>query len=323
MTRLLEIRALEVEVRTQRGIIRPVDGVSLHVDSGETLGLVGESGCGKSTLAQAILRLLPEGSRVALRGEILFAGRNVLAMKRAELRRLRGGEISMVLQDPMTSLNPVFRIGEQIAEGLRLHPKGRTASLAAQVVDALAKVRIANPQQRTSNYPHQMSGGMRQRVVGAVALAPRPRLLLADEPTTSLDVTIQAQYLDMLHELQRELGMALLFITHDFGVIAKMCERVAVMYAGRIVEVAPVRQIFAGPAHWYTRALLDARPHLGVGNKQLTSVPGVPPRLDELPAGCRFAPRCANARERCHRDIPPAVPITPGHDVACWYPRAA
>jgi oligopeptide/dipeptide ABC transporter ATP-binding protein len=323
MSALLEVRGLTVEVRTAAGTIRPVDGLDLDVVAGETLGLVGESGSGKSTLALALLRLLPEGRSLRVDGEIRFAGRSIRAMGARELRRVRGGEISMVLQDPMSALNPVFRVGAQIAEALRLHPKGRRASLDAQIVEALAMVRIAAPRERAASYPHQLSGGMRQRVVGAVALAAQPRLLIADEPTTSLDVTVQAQYLDWLRDLQRERGMALLFITHDFGVVARMCARVAVMYAGRLVEVAPVHEIFSRPRHWYTRALLDARPRLAAPVERLTSIAGVPPRLDRMPPGCRFAPRCAHAGERCRRETPPLAGIAPGHEAACWFPRAA
>jgi oligopeptide/dipeptide ABC transporter ATP-binding protein len=241
-------------------------------------------------------------------------------MSKRELRKLRGREISMILQDPMMSLNPVFDIGDQIKEAIVTH-RYEKDGLAAKVVEMLKRVRIPSPEMRVRDYPHQMSGGMRQRVVGAIAISCRPQLLIADEPTTSLDVTIQAQYLQLLKDIQRELGMALIFITHDFGIVARMCDRVCVMYAGKMVESALVRDIFYRPAHWYTAALIGGVPKLGTKLDRLVSIPGFPPRLDRLPAGCRFSPRCINAKDRCIHDEPSQVVMGEDHHVSCWYPR--
>jgi len=319
---LLEVRDLRVGLRRDDEVFYAVDNVSFHIDAGETLGLVGESGCGKSTTGLALLRLTPRSSWPHLHGQVLFGNRNVLTMSDSELRAMRGRDISMVLQDPMTSLNPVFNIGEQIAEGIRAHTTATAAELPGRVIDALRRVRIPAPETRVTAFPHQLSGGMKQRVVGAVAIACQPKLLIADEPTTSLDVTIQAQYLNLLKDLQRESNMAMMFVTHDFGVVARICDRVCVMYAGQIVETAPVRELFNNPAHWYTAALIGGVPKLGRRTERLVSIPGAPPRLENMPTGCRFAPRCANARARCREATPPVTHIDAAHEVRCWFPKA-
>jgi len=300
-------------------VVRAVDGVSFHVDEDETLGLVGESGCGKTMSCLSILRLVPRPGRV-VSGKILFEGEDLLRKSDKEMRKVRGEKISMILQDPMTSLNPVFTVGDQIQESLSTHLKLRGAELRDRVVEMLRQVNISSPETRIAAYPHQMSGGMKQRVVGAISISCRPRLLIADEPTTSLDVTIQAQYLELLRDLQRELGMSLIFITHDFGIVANMCDRVSVMYAGQIVENAPVWDIFYRPAHHYTASLLRAVPKLETKVDSLVSIPGQPPRLDRVPEGCRFAPRCARSQDNCQQDEPPLSALEDDHDVKCWYP---
>ena len=298
-------------------MVRAVENVSLTLDAGQTLGIVGESGSGKTTLALSILRLLPPAARI-VSGQIRFEGEDLLAKSNREMRKIRGKRIAMILQDPMASLNPLFTVGDQIGEPLRVHEGASRSAAGQRARELLAAVRIPSPASRARNYPHEMSGGMRQRVVGAIAIACRPRLLIADEPTTSLDVTIQAQYLTLLGELQREQGLALILITHNLGIVARMCDRVAVMYAGRFVEVGDVRTIFSAPAHPYTRALLDAIPRLGQGGGRLTAIDGVPPDLAQLPAGCAFAPRCPQAIARCEVDTPPAFTLEPGHAARCW-----
>jgi oligopeptide/dipeptide ABC transporter ATP-binding protein len=320
---LLQVKDLRVGLRRGDQVHYAVDDVSFQIAAGETLGLVGESGSGKSTTGLALLRLTPRSSWPHLHGQILFEGRNVLAMSESQLRELRGRDISMVLQDPMTSLNPVFDIGDQIGEGIRVHTNASSAELPGRVIDVLNRVRIPDPTTRLHAYPHQLSGGMKQRVVGAVAIACQPKLLIADEPTTSLDVTIQAQYLDLLKSLQRDSNMAMLFVTHDFGVVARMCDRVAVMYAGQIVETAPVRELFHKPAHWYTVALIGGMPKLGRKIERLISIPGSPPRLDSMPTGCRFAPRCQNAQAQCREAVPPITQVNNEHTVQCWFPKVS
>jgi oligopeptide/dipeptide ABC transporter ATP-binding protein len=317
--RLLEVQDLKTYFPRKGSVVKAVDGVSFHVDDNETLGLVGESGCGKTMSCLSILRLVPRPGRI-VSGKILLEGEDLLRKSDSEMRKVRGERISMILQDPMTSLNPVFTVGDQIAESLSTHLKLKGAALKERVIEMLRQVNISSPETRTTAYPHQMSGGMKQRVVGAISISCRPRLLIADEPTTSLDVTIQAQYLELLRNLQRELGMSLIFITHDFGIVANMCDRVSVMYAGQIVENAPVWDIFYKPAHHYTASLLRAVPKLETKVDSLVSIPGQPPRLDRVPDGCRFAPRCAQSQEKCTQDEPPLVKLENGHDVKCWYP---
>jgi oligopeptide/dipeptide ABC transporter ATP-binding protein len=319
-TKILEVIDLKTHFVRKHSIVKAVDGVSFHVNDNETLGIVGESGSGKTMTCLSILRLVPQPKHHRITGKILFEGRDILTMSNRELRKLRGREISMILQDPMMSLNPVFDVGDQIKEAIVTHLYEKDG-LTAKVIEMLRRVRIPSPEMRVRDYPHQMSGGMRQRVVGAIAISCQPRLLIADEPTTSLDVTIQAQYLQLLKDIQRELGMALIFITHDFGIVAHMCDRVCVMYAGTMVESAPVRDIFFRPAHWYTAALIGGVPKLGRKMDQLVSIPGYPPKLDRLPTGCRFSPRCVNAKPRCHQDEPSQVAVGENHSVSCWYPR--
>jgi len=317
---LLDVQQLEASFRTASGSVKAVDGVSFTVQRGETLGLVGESGSGKTVTCLSLLRLLPKASAAITGGRIVFEGEDLLQKSDAEMRAVRGARISMILQDSLTSLNPAFTVGAQVAEAIALHQGLHGAELRAHVVDALRRVRIPDPETHLDDYPHALSGGMRQRVAGAIALACNPSLLIADEPTTALDVTVQAQYLQLLKDVQRESGMSMLFVTHDFGVVARMCDRVAVMYAGRIVETAPTRDIFAHPRHPYTRALLDCLPMVDGPVHELTSIEGQPPDLAHLPEGCRFASRCPLAVPACHI-YPDESVVAPGHRVSCW--RAA
>jgi oligopeptide/dipeptide ABC transporter ATP-binding protein len=315
---LLEVKDLQTYFFTRWGVVKAVDRVSFALSEGESLGIVGESGCGKSVTALSILRLVPQPAGRIVGGEILLDGEDLLGKSAREMRRVRGSRISMILQDPMSSLNPVFTVGEQIAEALRIHQGLRGPGLWEQAREMLGLVKIPSPELRLRAYPHQMSGGMRQRVVGAIALSCRPGILIADEPTTSLDVTIQAQYLRLLKGLQREMGLALIFITHDFGIVARMCDRVAVMYAGRIVESAGVRELFNRPRHPYTVALLNSVPRLERKVERLVSIEGQPPPLYDLPPGCPFAPRCAHAREVCRREYPAEAAVADGHRASCW-----
>ncbi len=315
---LLDVRDLRTYFFTRWGVVKAVDGVSFSLAQGETLGIVGESGCGKSVTALSILQLVPRPAGQIVGGQIFLEGEDLLTKSANEMREIRGSRISMILQDPMSSLNPVFSIGEQIAEALRIHQRLEGRGLWEQTKEMLRRVKIPSPELRLRAYPHQLSGGMRQRVVGAIALSCQPGVLIADEPTTSLDVTIQAQYLRLLKALQEDMGLALIFITHDFGIVAKMCDRVAVMYAGRIVESAGVRELFNGPRHPYTVALLDSVPRLDKPVERLASIEGQPPPLDALPDGCPFAPRCAHARDVCRVEYPPEVLVTPDHRASCW-----
>jgi oligopeptide/dipeptide ABC transporter ATP-binding protein len=315
---LLEVKDLRTWLFTKWGVVKAVDGVSFALSEGETLGIVGESGCGKSMTALSILKLQPRPAGRIVGGQVLFRGEDLVPKSEGEMCAIRGRDISMILQDPMQSLNPVFTIGDQIAEALQIHHGLHGRALWERAKDMLSRVRIPSPGVRMRAYPHQMSGGMRQRVVGAISLACRPAVLIADEPTTSLDVTIQAQYLRLLKGLQEEMGLALIFITHDFGIVARMCDRVAVMYAGRIVESAPVRELFNHPQHPYTVALLSSVPRVDEKIDRLASIEGHPPPLHGLPPGCPFAPRCPDARDRCRRDHPPEVTVSAGHGVSCW-----
>ncbi len=318
---LLDVRDLRVTLDRNRKPLHVVDGVSFSVAENETLGIVGESGCGKSTTALAILRLLTRSQGWRLGGEVRFGKHDVLRMSEKDVRAMRGGDIAMILQDPMTSLNPLFTVGSQIEEALALHRNLVKEQRPTAVVDRLRLLRIPAPEDRARSYPHQLSGGMRQRVVGTIAMACRPRLLIADEPTTALDVTVQAQYLDLLRDLQREFGMAMIFITHDFGVVARMCDRVCVMYAGKVVESASVQTIFDDSAHWYTAALLGGIPKMGEQPRRLVTIEGCPPALGQLPPGCRFAPRCRNAGGKCREKEPPVARVGADHYAACWHPR--
>ena len=316
---LLEVKNLKTYFYRKNAVLRAVDGVSFYIRENETLGIVGESGSGKSLTSLSILRLVPRPGRI-VGGEVVFDGQDLLTLSERRMRALRGGDISMILQDPLTSLNPVFTVGYQIAESLTEHMKARGIILKQQIVEMLRRVHIPAPETRVHAYPHQLSGGMKQRAVGAISIACQPRLLIADEPTTSLDVTIQAQYLELLKELRVRYGMSLMFITHDFGIVADICDRVAVMYAGQIVESAPVRKIFATPAHHYTAALLKSVPRLDTKVERLASIPGQPPRPGNFPVGCRFAPRCAHADDTCRTQEPPLTQIEDDHEVKCWYP---
>ncbi|HOC72335.1 MAG TPA: ABC transporter ATP-binding protein [Candidatus Hydrogenedentes bacterium] len=314
----LSVRGLRTVFHTDAGTAVAVDGVSFDLAAGETLALVGESGCGKSVTALSILRLIPSPPGEITDGEVLFDGRALLGLPEREMRRVRGNDISMIFQEPMTSMNPVFRVGAQIASVIRLHRGlGRDAAWA-EAVRALERVNIPEAARRAQDYPHQLSGGMLQRVMIALALACGPRVLIADEPTTALDVTIQAQILSLLREVRRDTGMAVLLITHDLGVVAETADAVAVMYAGRIVERAPVAELFANPAHPYTRELFQSLPVLNAGAARLHAIRGSVPPATAYPAGCRFHPRCSRALPVCALREPPVAEVGPGHTAACW-----
>ena len=297
-------------------VVKAVDGVSFTVDAGETFGLVGESGCGKTTTCHSLVRLLPPGARI-VSGSIVLEGEELLTKSQSEMTVIRGRRIATILQDPMASLDPLFSIGDQVAEPAYYHQALRGGKLRQRVKDLLTAVRIPSPEARMKNFPHQMSGGMRQRIVGAIAQAGGPRIIIADEPTTNLDVTIQLQYLNLLKELQHATGVALIFVTHNLGIVAKMCDKVAVMYAGRIVEAQTVRGLFYDPRHPYTRALLDSIPRLGTKDP-LYAIPGQPPDLSALPTGCSFHPRCARALDRCRTDEPQEYHLGDGAAARCW-----
>jgi len=318
MAPLLKVEDLHTWFHTDDGVARAVDGVSFEIGEGETVGLVGESGCGKSVTALSILRLVDRPGRIE-RGAIIFRGRNLLELPRRAMRRVRGGDISMVFQEPMTSLNPVFTVGDQIMEAVTLHQKVTRRRARELAVEMLRRVGIPNPEQRANDYPHQMSGGMKQRVMIAMALVCRPALLIADEPTTALDVTIQAEILDLLADLQRQLGMAILLITHNLGIVAGMAQRVVVMYAGRVVEAAPTLELFEDPKHPYTMCLFKSVPRLDTPLRgRLEAIRGAVPDPRDWPTGCRFHPRCPYAIARCATEQPPLVEKRPAHRAACW-----
>jgi len=318
-TPLLEVQGLTTHYVSARGtrVTRAVEDVSFTLRDGDTLGIVGESGSGKSTLALSLLRLLPPAARIVA-GAVRFEGEDLLNKPESEMRRIRGKRIAMILQDPMASLNPLFTVGDQVGEPLRVHEGASRRSAWDRARGLLAAVRIPAPAARVRNYPHELSGGMRQRIVGAIAISCEPRVLIADEPTTSLDVTIQAQYLSLLRELQRAQGLAMIFITHNLGIVARMCDAVAVMYAGRIVEAGPVRRIFGAPQHPYTRALIESIPRLGEANGRLTAIEGQPPDPSALPTGCAFHPQCPQRLERCATEVPHDTAIAADHRTACW-----
>ena len=319
---LLEVEGLKTYFFTRDGVVRAVDGVSFSVERRETLAIVGESGCGKSVTSLSILRLIASPPGRTVGGQVLFEGADLLALQEGEMRKIRGDAISMIFQEPMTSLNPVLTIGRQIAEVLELHRGLSKEDAGRRAIEMLKLVHIPEPERRVRQYPHELSGGMRQRVMIAMALACEPRLLIADEPTTALDVTIQAQILDLMRELQARTGAAIVLITHDLGVVAEMAERVVVMYAGRKVEEGPVNALFARPRHPYTRGLLDSTPKLSEGKRacmsRLSEIAGTVPSLAEPIIGCAFAPRCAYATARCRSEYPPLEEKLPGHRVACW-----
>jgi peptide/nickel transport system ATP-binding protein/oligopeptide transport system ATP-binding protein len=314
---LLRIEGLRTVFRSMAGDIPAVDGVDIEVPKGRTLGIVGESGCGKSVLSLSVMRLVARPGRIAA-GRIMFEGRDLLELDEASMRGMRGADLAMIFQEPLTSLNPVHKIGFQITEAMRAHdPKASAQVLKARAIAALKRVRIPAPERRFDEYPHQLSGGMRQRVMIAMALSCQPKLLIADEPTTALDVTIQAQILDLLRELQAEFGMSIILITHDLGVIAEMADEVAVMYAGRIVERASASKLFEDPQHPYTIGLLGSVPRLDEERETLLAIEGSVPPPFALPAGCRFHPRCPFAEDACTKEVPALKSIQPGHEVAC------
>lgn len=315
---LLQVEDLHTAFFTRKGVVKAVDGISFHVNEGETFGLVGESACGKTVTGLSILRLLPEPAGQIVGGKIILDGTNLLELDKKEMRRYRGKVISMILQDPMTSLNPVYTIGDQIAETVRLHQGLRDEKVEEEVISALRLLKIPSPEEILGDYPFQLSGGMRQRVVGAIAMSCHPRLLIADEPTTALDATIQAQYIALFKDVQKKTNVSIIFITHDFGVVANMCQRVAVMYAGKILETATTREIFKDPKHPYTSALMQSVPRLDQKSGRLYSIEGQPPSLRDLPSGCRFAPRCPVAEDICQQEEPAEVEISKGHLVSCW-----
>ena len=318
---LLSVRDLKVEFETMEGSLRAVDGISFHINPGETLGLVGESGCGKSVTAMSILRLLPSPP-TRTQGRIDFGQTNILDLSPSALRKIRGKAISMIFQEPMTSLNPIMTIGRQISEGVMVHTMNSEKEAWERAVEMLRRVQIPSPRQRAWEYPHKLSGGMRQRAMIAMALACRPELLLADEPTTALDVTIQAQIMDVMARLKDEFGTSILLITHDLGLIAEMADRVVVMYAGQVVEEGGVKEVFKEPLHPYTAGLMGSVPVLGrkfsQGRKRLEEIPGVVPSLREMPGGCRFKPRCSRVDHRCREGAPLLSEIGSDRKVRCW-----
>jgi oligopeptide/dipeptide ABC transporter ATP-binding protein len=315
---VLQVEDLHTSFFTRAGEVKAVDGVSFFVREAETFGLVGESACGKTVTGLSLLRLLPEPAGKIVGGKIIFEGKNILELSKKQMRAFRGKMISMILQDPMTSLNPVFTVGDQISESVRLHQGLPDNMVEPEVISALRLLRIPAPESRLNDYPFQMSGGMRQRVVGSIAMSCHPRLLIADEPTTALDATIQAQYIALFKDIQKKTNVAIIFITHDFGVVANMCHRVGVMYAGKIVETAPTREIFKAPRHPYTSALINSVPHLDRKDERLYSIEGQPPSLLNLPPGCRFAARCPLVMDICKEQQPPEVKLTDTHSVSCW-----
>jgi peptide/nickel transport system ATP-binding protein len=324
MTPLLSVRDLKTHFFTEDGVTRAVDGVSFDVSPGETLGIVGESGCGKSVTALSIMRLLPPRLAETIDGAVQFEGRNLLDLSEAAMRGIRGNRIAMIFQEPMTSLNPVLTIGHQIAEAVRIHQDASPAEARARAGEMLDLVRIPDAARRLGDYPHQFSGGMRQRVMIAMALACSPKLLIADEPTTALDVTIQAQILKLMLELKERTGAAVILITHDLGVVAETCRRVIVMYAGRKIEEAPILELFDRPAHPYTRGLMASIPRYhgraaGTRKRRLAEIPGIVPSLREPIEGCAFAPRCPYAVERCRIEAPPLRVVGSGHAAACHF----
>ena len=315
---VIDVRDLRTHLVTRWGTIKAVDGVSFTVAAGETLGLVGESGSGKSMTCLSLVRLTPRPASRIVGGSVRLDGEEILTKTETEMQKIRGRKIAMILQDPMSSLNPVYSVGMQVREPLTMYHGLRGTALRERAAALLGSVRIPSPAARLRAFPYQMSGGMRQRVVGAMAIAAPPRLLIADEPTTSLDLTIQAQYLGLLEELQDRHQLAMIFITHNLGIVSRICDRVAVMYAGRIVEMGPVRRIFTAPAHPYTQALLDSIPRLGASVDKLSAIEGQPPDLAQLPPGCAFAPRCPHVMDRCRVEAPPELPVAPGQVSRCW-----
>ncbi|KPJ59013.1 MAG: peptide ABC transporter ATP-binding protein [Planctomycetes bacterium DG_23] len=316
--RLLSIRDLKTYFFTDEGTARAVDGVDFDILEGKTVGLVGESGCGKTVTALSILRLVPRPAGRIVEGEVTFKNQNLLLFTEPQMRRVRGNDIAMIFQEPQTSLNPVFTVGNQIMEAIVLHQKASRREARTRTVELLHTVGIPSPEMRVDEYPHQLSGGMKQRVMIAMALACGPDLLIADEPTTALDVTIQAQILDLLQGLQEEFGMSILLITHDLGIIAQLADEINIMYAGKIVEHADAEELFSDPKHPYTMGLFESLPKLGAEKKRLVAIPGVVPNPLNWPAGCRFHPRCRYVMDICPKKEPPLKEIAPGRTAACW-----
>jgi oligopeptide/dipeptide ABC transporter ATP-binding protein len=318
MSKLLEVKDLKMYIKVRRGVVKAVDGISFSVDAGEAFGIVGESGCGKTMTSLSLLKLQPHPAGQIIGGEIILDGEDLVQKNEAEMRKVRGRKLSMILQDPLTSLNPAYSIGNQVAEAVIIHQHLKGKPLWEKVIQALRLVKIPAAERRLRDFPHQMSGGMRQRVTGAIALSTEPLLLIADEPTTSLDVTIQAQYMELLKEIQVKSKVGMIFITHDFGIIAEMCENVAVMYAGRIVEKASTRDLFNNPLHPYTKALIGCLPKLEARWQKLDTIPGQPPDLSKLPVGCRFADRCPEVMDVCTQGYPEETVVEGNHNVSCW-----
>jgi peptide/nickel transport system ATP-binding protein len=315
---LLEVHGLRTSFDGESGEVRAVDGVDFSLARGRTLGIVGESGCGKSVTALTIMRLVPQPPGRIVGGEVLFDGLDLLTLPENRMRSLRGDQLSMIFQEPMTSLNPAFPVGEQIGETLLRHRNVSKLQAKHQAIEMLGRVRIPSPERRADDYPHQLSGGMRQRVMIAMALACNPKLLIADEPTTALDVTIQAQILELMRALRAELGTAIILITHDLGVIAELADDVIVMYAGQVIERCSVERLFAEPQHPYTIGLLGSIPRLDLEQQRLAAIQGFVPNAARLPSGCRFHPRCPFAVDKCRHEVPPLMEITPQHEAACW-----
>jgi peptide/nickel transport system ATP-binding protein len=318
MTPLIEVNNLEVQFEVRGVTLRAVDDVSFSIAPGETLGLVGESGCGKSVTASAIMRLVPQPPGKIAGGQVQFDDVDLLKLSEKKMRAIRGNRISMIFQEPMTSLNPVYTVGDQVAEVIQLHQKLKRREAMEKVVEVFGHVGIPAPETRVHDHPHKMSGGMRQRVMIAMALACNPRLMIADEPTTALDVTIQAQILDLMNKLKSDTGAAILFITHDLGVIAEMAQRVAVMYAGKMMEYAKVTDLFDNPKHPYTIGLMTSVPAMSKGKERLTTIPGVVPSLFQIPDGCPYYDRCPDAKEFCKEKLPAMTEVRKGHWVRCW-----
>ncbi len=319
---ILQVSGLKIHLDTSRGVVKAVDGVSFKLHEGETLGIVGESGSGKSMTALGILQLIPRPAARIVDGSVKLDGQELLSMSERQMRKVRGRQIGMIMQDPQSSLDPVFSVGYQLMEVFKLDVETAPKVLRHRAIESLRDVQIADPDRRIDSFPHQMSGGMKQRVVGAMAVARGPKVIIADEPTTALDVTIQAQYLRLLRSIKEKTGASMIFITHDFGIIASMCDRVAVMYAGRVVEQGTTRDMFDHPRHPYTRALMESVPSARRTVRKLESIPGQPPLPWDLPQGCRFAPRCSFAMDRCGREYPPSYELSSGtgdpHTASCW-----
>ncbi|MBI2872668.1 MAG: ABC transporter ATP-binding protein [Chloroflexi bacterium] len=317
-TPLLQVKDLKTYLFTRYAVVRAVDGITFDLKEGENLGLVGESGCGKTMTGLSLLRLLPQPAGRIVGGQIIFDGQDILTLDDDEFRKLRGTQMSMILQDPMTSLNPVFTIGDQVGEPLLLHQGLKGNGLKDKVVELLRLVRIPVAEVRVRDFPHQMSGGMRQRIVGAIAMSCNPKLLIADEPTTALDVTTQIYFLKLMRELQQQFGMAMIWITHDFGIVNRMCDRIAVMYAGRFMEIGPLVEMFKRPVHPYTIALLNSVPRVDRKVDQLYSIEGQPPDLRQEMVGCPFAPRCSRVKPICREQYPDEVVLDSSHKAYCW-----